>query len=144
MDAARLSFGVDAILTLPFVRCPLKFSIDKPCRSFYTVHVINADGVTIMVTEFFRALYWSYEGRDVRLTMYKERDLPDAALTRLAFARARRAGLSPIFQRVFWGEFLRHGNDDEIGIAWPRSSISEALNMDDELPGMWERADFVE
>lgn len=70
--------------------------------------------------EFFRALYWHYEGRDIRLTTFQERDLPDATLVPLAFQRARSMELSPLFNRISWGQFLRHGNDHEIGIAWPR------------------------
>lgn len=68
--------------------------------------------------EFFRALYWSHEGRDVRLTTYNERDLPEHVLTPLAFERARRQNLSPIYMRIRFGEFMRHGNDNEIGIAF--------------------------
>jgi hypothetical protein len=62
-------------------------------------------------SEFFKAFYWMFEGRFVRLTTYNERHDDEAALTKIAFDRARVYGLVPIYKRVFVGQFLRHGED---------------------------------
>jgi|ERR1700757_1516470 len=73
-------------------------------------------------TEFFKALYWMFDGRVLRLTTYNERGLPDAELTKLAFKRARDWKVFPNYMRVFVGSFLRFGPDDcivDIGILNP-------------------------
>lgn len=57
--------------------------------------------------EFFRAAYWSFQSRDVRLTEYEERNLPRMELHMIAVTRAREQGLTPIYERIAIGEFLR-------------------------------------
>lgn len=80
-------------------------------------------------SEFFPALYWSFEGRDIRLTTYAERGLSMEELTTVAFKRARDMQLSPVYMRIFSGSFLRHDNDNEIGIAWPRAKPADAITI---------------
>ena len=63
-------------------------------------------------SEFFKALYWKFEGRMIRLTTYDERNLADAEQTEIAFRRARDWKLNPLYMRVFAGSFLRYGPDD--------------------------------
>lgn len=63
--------------------------------------------MNVVKQKFFRAAFWHYEGRDVRLTEYEERDMPRTDLFALAFARAKEQGLTPLWQRIQFGEFLR-------------------------------------
>lgn len=62
-------------------------------------------------SEFYKAAYWKFEGSHVRLTAYNERDLPSQEMAELAFQRARHMNLQPLYLRVYFGEFLRHGFD---------------------------------
>lgn len=69
-------------------------------------------------SEFFKAAYWKFEGRMIRLTSFNERTLPDHELAVLAFHRARAFKLEPLYKRVFFGEFLRFGRDDWQNDQW--------------------------
>lgn len=69
---------------------------------------INCKGTDMAFAEFYRAAYWSYDGRDVRLTEYSERNMHDAVLLALAFDRARAQNLTHLYMRVTIGEFLRN------------------------------------